>query len=250
MSLNLALSLAHIGATVGLLDADLYGPDIPLMVNLKQTRRLKRWKLWGAHSDVTLEPVDHLGLQLMSVGFLVAEDQPMRWSSHLLGVLVRQLLYGVRWRNLDYLIIDLPPGTGDVPEELLRNLSLAGAVLVVGPQDAAHLDARKAIGLFRDADVGVLGAVENMSSLACPSCGHEIDVFPPVPEERSIWSLGIPRLGVVPLDPAIAIAGDTGVPLPVSDPNGARAARFGEIASALIAALADGAGPLGPVGAD
>jgi ATP-binding protein involved in chromosome partitioning len=200
VTLNLAFALRRRGWNVGLLDADLYGPDIPLMLNLKREQEAKRWDFWRG-GDVRLEPVERDGVQVMSVGFLLAERQSLTFAAPLLGAALRQLVEQVEWRSLDVLLIDLPPGTADLQQQLLGVVALAGAVVVVGPQDVAHLDARKFVDFLRDADVPVLGGVENMAGLRCPHCGEPIEVFPPAAEERAIWTDGVRLLGRIPLDP-------------------------------------------------
>jgi len=205
VSLNLARALAARGAAVGLLDADVYGPDIPLMLGLKQTRELRRWDLGRnpRFGRLELEPVEALGLKVMSVGFLLGEGQALTMPAAMVELVGRQLIQDVRWGDLDYLIVDLPPGTADLQQQLFSNVELAGAIVVVGPQDAAHLDARKVLAMLREAGVAVLGAVENMRGLRCPHCGELVDVFPPVADDRSILR-ELPLLGTVPLDPAFA----------------------------------------------
>jgi ATP-binding protein involved in chromosome partitioning len=199
VTLNLAYALRRRGWNVGLLDADLYGPDIPLMLNLKREQEAKRWDFWRG-GDVRLEPVERNGLQVMSVGFLLAERQSLTFAAPLLGAALRQLVEQVEWRSLDVLLIDLPPGTADLQQQLLGVVLLAGAVVVVGPQDVAHLDARKFVDFLRGADVPILGGVENMAGLRCPHCGEQIDVFAPAAAERAIWSDGVQLLGRIPLD--------------------------------------------------
>jgi ATP-binding protein involved in chromosome partitioning len=213
VSLNLARALAARDAAVGLLDADIYGPDIPLMLGLKQTRRLGSWELGRnpRFGRVELEPVEILGLKVMSVGFLIAEAQALTMPAMLVEQLSRQLIRDVRWGALDYLIVDLPPGTADLQQQLFSTVELAGAIVVVGPQDAAHLDARKLLAMLRDADVRVLGVVENMTALACPHCGEPVHVFPPVADDRSILR-ELPLLGSIPLDPSLSLL--NGVPEP------------------------------------
>jgi ATP-binding protein involved in chromosome partitioning len=206
VSLNLALALAARGSSVGLLDADVYGPDIPLMVNVKRSERLRSWDLWR-RNGVKLEPLERHGLKIMSVGFLLAEQQALTMPAMMLTGVVRQLLRDVDWGQPDFLVVDLPPGTADLQQAVVQELPLAGAIVVVGPQDAAHLDALKLLDLLRDADVRVLGGVENMSGLACPHCGERIDVFPRVAHERSIWAQGVDRLAEIPLDPSLAEPG-------------------------------------------
>jgi ATP-binding protein involved in chromosome partitioning len=203
VTLNVARALGRRGWTVGLLDADVYGPDIPLMLNLKREQEAKRWDFWRG-GDVRLDPIERDGLQVMSVGFLLAERQSLTFAAPLLGAALRQLVQQVNWRSLDVLLIDLPPGTADLQQQLLGVVVLAGAVVVVGPQDVAHLDARKFVDFLHGASVPVLGGVENMTALLCPHCGERIDVFAPVQASRAIWSDGVPLLGRIPLDPELA----------------------------------------------
>ncbi len=203
VSLHVALALRRRALTVGLLDADLYGPDIPLMVNLTRQAPANRWDFWRG-GDVRLEPVERHGLQIMSVGFLLGERQALTLAAPLLAAGLRQLVEQVEWRALDVLLIDLPPGTADLQQQLLGVVALAGAVVVVGPQDVAHLDARKFIDFLREADVPVLGGIENMAGLLCPHCGERIEVFAPVSEARSVWSEDVSLLGRIPLDRELA----------------------------------------------
>jgi ATP-binding protein involved in chromosome partitioning len=205
VSLGLARALADAGHAVGLLDADIYGPDIPLMLGLKQTRELRRWELGRSprFGRVELEPVEVAGIKVMSVGFLLAEPQMFAMPAMLASFIGDQLVHNVRWGEIDYLIVDLPPGTADLQQHIFATMDLTGAILVVGPQDAAHLDARKVLSLLRDAGVTVLGAVENMRGLRCPHCGETLDVFPPVAEERSLLR-EVDLLVSIPLDPALA----------------------------------------------
>jgi ATP-binding protein involved in chromosome partitioning len=205
VSLNLARALADSGRSVGLLDADVYGPDIPLMLGIKRTRELRSWLLGrdSRFGRVVLEPVERLGVKVMSVGFLLAEHQAMTMPGQLVDLVARQLIEDVAWGDLDYLIVDLPPGTADLQQQLFERSRLAGAIVVVGPQDAAHLDARRLVTMLREAGVPILGAVENMSALQCPHCGERIEVFPRVAEERSVLR-EVPLLGEIPLDPAYA----------------------------------------------
>ena len=214
VTLNLALVLAGRGRRVGILDADLYGPDIPAMLGLTRTENARRWTLWRS-DGVRLEPIERRGLKIMSAGFLLGERQTMPWQSPTLPFVLRQLLYGVSWGELDYLLVDLPPGTVDLQAGLFREVRLDGALIVVGPQDVAHLDAKKVVTLLRDADVPLLGAVENMAGLLCPHCGEPIELFPPVAAERSLWHDGVRRLVSIPLDPALGEL--NGGPPPVFD---------------------------------
>jgi ATP-binding protein involved in chromosome partitioning len=234
VALNLALAFRDQGARVGVLDADFYGPDIPLMVNLKRDASLVRWDVWRG-GEVRLEPVERYGLKLMSVGFLLGERQALPFSAQSLVIALRQFISGTDWGELDYLVVDLPPGTADLQEQVTQVLQLSGAVIVVGPQDAAHLDAKRVVELFRLRRVRVLGGVENMSGLVCPHCGETIDVFPPVAADRSLWSLGIRRLATLPLDPTIV--GNGHGPLLVAAPDSEQAARFRALAREIGAEL-------------
>jgi ATP-binding protein involved in chromosome partitioning len=223
VTLNLALALAP-RANVGILDADLYGPDIPAMLGLTRLRDADRWTVWSRGQN-RLRPIEERGLKVMSAAFLLGERQVMPWSSMTLPFVLRQLVGDVDWGALDFLLIDLPPGTADLQVEVFKTVPLDGVLLVVGPQDVAHLDAKKVVTLVRDADVPLLGAVENMSGFVCPGCGETHDVFPPVQPERSLWADGVERLAKLPLDPAYAQV--NGVP-----------AAFGELAQTLEQRLA------------
>ena len=238
VSLNLALALAQRDLGVGLLDVDLYGPDIPLMINLKRSQLRERWLLGrsaGQGGAVVREPVERYGLKLMSVGFLIGEGQALTLPAPLLHSALRQLLRDVAWGPLDFLIVDTPPGTADLQQELISLASLTGAIVVVGPQDVAHLDGRKAIDMLRTAGVPILGGVENMAPLTCPHCGETVDVFPPAAAERTIWSEGVTQLASIPLDPKVAKA-NGGAPLLIAAPDGPQAAAFHQLAARVLAA--------------
>jgi ATP-binding protein involved in chromosome partitioning len=202
VTLQLALAAAARGTRVGVLDADLYGPDIPLMVGISRQEQARQWHLWR-RERVSLRPIERHGLALMSVGFLLAENQALSMAAPLLTAALRQLVLEVEWGDVDLLLVDLPPGTADLQQQLVDVVSLDGAVVVVGPQDVAHLDARKFVAFLHDAHVPVLGGIENMSGLACPHCGETIDVFPRAADERTIWADGVAMLGRVPLDPRL-----------------------------------------------
>lgn len=227
VSLHLALALARRDLAVGLLDADLYGPDIPLMVNLSRSERARQWDFWRRGGEVRHEPVERYGIQIMSVGFLLGERQALTMAAPLLTAALKQLVDHVDWGSPDFLLIDLPPGTADLQQQLLTVVSLDGAVAVVGPQDVAHLDARRFLDFLRDAEVPVLGGIENMSGLVCPHCGERIDVFAPVRAERSIWSDGVALLGRIPLDPSLGRL----------DGAAPRDGRFDLVAANLVEAL-------------
>lgn len=246
ISLNLAVALAEQGAAVGLLDADVYGPDIPRMVNLTRTDPLSAWTLWRRPGrKLEIPPVERFGVRIMSAGFLLAEDQPLAWSADLVRLVLRQLLTNVAWGDLDYLVVDLPPGTADVTQHILTLARPSGAVVVVTPQDVAHLDAKKVLAMLRAADIPVLGGVENMGPLTCPHCGGAVDVLPAVSPERAVWAEGVRRLGRVPLDPSVAEAGESGRPLLLAQPGGPQARVLRDVAAAVADSLAaaDGASP-------
>lgn len=235
ISLNLALALAEQGGAVGLLDADLYGPDIPLMLNLRRTKELKRWPMWRSplQGQLELEPVEVLGLKVMSVGFLVAEGQALSLPASSIDFVLSQLVQHVTWGEPDYLVVDLPPGTADVQQRVVELLRPARAVIVVSPQDVAHLDAKKVLSMFEEAGVPVLGGVENMHELVCPHCGGQVELFPAVARERSIWSAGVERLATFPFDPALSEATERGKPLFTAQPDGPQAQRFRDLAARI-----------------
>jgi ATP-binding protein involved in chromosome partitioning len=237
VSLNLAVALAERGHRVGLLDADLYGPDIPRMVGLVRSKDAKHLDLWRSDVEPS-EPLERFGVKIMSAGFLLGEGQSLSLQAGLIDLLLVRLTRGVPWGELDYLFVDLPPGTADLQQQLMRRLKLAGALVVVTPQDVAHLDARRVLDLCRRADVKVLGGVENMDGLQCPHCDERIDVFPRVAHERSIWSKGVERLGSIPLAGEVAAAGDLGTPLVLADPSSLQARAFANLATHLSTVLA------------
>ncbi|GIH09136.1 hypothetical protein Rhe02_72030 [Rhizocola hellebori] len=237
VALNLAAALAQDGARVGLLDADVYAPDIPLMLGLARRATAKHWTLArpGGLARTPLEPVERHGLRLMSAGFIVGEDQPVSWTADLVGALLNQMLWSTVWGELDFLVLDLPPGTGDITQAILRLIPAARAVLVVTPQDAAHLDTRRVITALNAAKITIAGGVENMSGLICPCCGERIDLFPPVAEHRSIWSAGVTRLGTVPMEPAKDDA--LAEPVVLTRPESVRALALRAAATAIRATL-------------
>jgi ATP-binding protein involved in chromosome partitioning len=232
VALNLAVALGAAGHRVGLLDADVHSPDIPLMVGLKRSVPAKGWQLAraGGLSRTPLEPVPAHGISIMSSGFIVAEDQALTWGADLVALLLNQLVWSTTWGPLDHLVVDLPPGTADVTQALFRVLPSAAALLVLTPQDVAHLDNRRVVAALRQLRVRVLGGVENMSGLHCPSCGTHVDLFPPVAPSRSVWAAGVPRLGTVPWGVADA------EPVVLTAPGSARGAALRALAEAVGAA--------------
>jgi ATP-binding protein involved in chromosome partitioning len=205
IAVNLALSLAKLGHKVGLLDADVYGPNVPLMVNASDTPRLL--------PDNRIEPLQAHGVKVISVGLLNPGDKPLIWRGPMLHQMVREFLQRVDWGELDYLIVDLPPGTGDVVISLIQTVPITGAVVVTTPSDVSLQDARKAIGMFRQVKVEIVGLVENMSHFVCPHCHQEIDIFSKGGGERTAQQFEIPFLGQVELDPDIRKGGDSGSPV-------------------------------------
>lgn len=204
LAVNLALALARTGHKVGLLDGDVYGPNVPLMLGTSATPRVA--------GDNRIEPLTVHGLKVISVGFLNPGDKPLIWRGPMLHSIIRQFLGSVEWGQLDYLIIDLPPGTGDVALSLVQTVPLTGAIVVSTPSDVALQDARKAIEMFRQVKVDIVGLVENMSYFVCPHCQHEVDIFSKGGGARTAEQFGIAFLGNVELDPDIRVAGDSGKP--------------------------------------
>lgn len=230
--LNLALALVETGARVGILDADLFAPNIPLMMNLTRRESARGWDIASAERRL-IEPLEQHGLKVMSSAFVLGEATPLRLESAFIDMILRQFLNDVVWGELDFLFVDLPPGTADLQQTVLREYPVAGALVVVTPQDVAHLDARKVVSMVQAAKVPLAGGIENMSGASCPHCGEAFDVFPRAPEERTIWAAGVEKLGDVPLDPAIGATGNAGAPLFVSAPDSAPAWAFRAIADRL-----------------
>jgi len=222
VALNLAAALALDGARVGLLDADFYGPSVPIMTGITQRPTSKDGR--------TLEPLEAHGLKVMSIGFLVEPDQAMVWRGPMLHSAITQLLRDVNWGELDYLVLDLPPGTGDVPLSLAQIVKAAGVVLVSTPQDVAIADVVKARSMFDRVNVPILGIVENMSGFVCPHCNETTPIFSTGGTGRAAEAMSIPLLGRIPLDLAIRIGGDTGAPVTAAYPDSQQAQAFREMA--------------------
>jgi ATP-binding protein involved in chromosome partitioning len=220
---NLALALAGQGLEVGLLDADVYGPSLPRMMGIARKPESRDGK--------TLIPLENHSIKCMSIGFLVAEDTPTIWRGPMVMSALEQMLRDVEWGELDVLVVDMPPGTGDAQLTMAQRVPLAGAVIVSTPQDIALLDARKGLNMFRRVDVPVLGIVENMSYFLCPSCGERSDIFGHGGARDEADRLGVPFLGAVPLHLDIRVAGDGGTPIVAADPGGAHAEAFAGIAA-------------------
>jgi ATP-binding protein involved in chromosome partitioning len=205
VAVNLAIALQRLGSTVGLLDADVYGPNVPLMLGSTEQPQ--------ALENRTIIPVEAYGVKMISMGLLNPGDKPLIWRGPMLHSVTQQFLRSVLWGNLDYLIIDLPPGTGDVQLSLIQTTSVHGAVLVTTPSIVALADVRKAIEMFRQVNVEILGVVENMSYFACPHCKERIDVFGHGEGARLAQTFNVPLLGEIEIDPQIRIGGDSGKPV-------------------------------------
>jgi ATP-binding protein involved in chromosome partitioning len=229
-AVNLALALAAEGATVGILDADIYGPSQPRMLGISGQPDSKDGK--------SLEPMEGHGLQAMSIGFLIDDETPMIWRGPMVTQALEQLLNDTQWRGLDYLVVDLPPGTGDVQLTLAQKIPVSGAVIVTTPQDIALLDARKGLKMFEKVEVPVLGIVENMSIHICSECGHEEPIFGSGGGEKMAAEYSVDLLGALPLDMSIRKQADGGVPTVVAEPDSRVAQIYGEIARKTAAKLA------------
>ncbi|MBV8631868.1 MAG: Mrp/NBP35 family ATP-binding protein [Silvibacterium sp.] len=218
VAVNLAIALAKLGFRVGLLDADVYGPNVPLMFGTSQQPRVLEGNLIEAN-------LRH-GVKIISVGLISPGDKPMVMRGPMLHQIIRQFLQQVAWGELDFLLVDLPPGTGDVVISLVQTVPLTGAVVVSTPSDVSLQDARKALEMFHQVNVEVLGIVENMSYFMCPHCHQEIDIFSKGGAERTAKQFGVPFLGSIELDPEIRSGGDTGLPVALAGPESAKAAQF------------------------
>ncbi|HUP91250.1 MAG TPA: iron-sulfur cluster carrier protein ApbC [Solimonas sp.] len=234
VAVNFALALRAEGAKVGMLDADVYGPSQPLMLGMANERPT-------SPDGRNMNPIVAHGLQAMSIGFLIrGDDQPMVWRGPMVTQALNQLLGETRWNDLDYLVVDLPPGTGDIQLTLAQRVPVSGAVIVTTPQDIALLDARKGLQMFRKVSIPVLGVVENMSTHVCSNCGHEEHVFGEGGGARMAQQYGVELLGSLPLDIRIREQADGGKPTVIAEPGSANALRFREIARKAAARLAYG----------
>lgn len=227
VAVNLAVALSRAGAGVGLLDADVYGPNVPTMIGL-ETMPPPR--------DGKMVPAEAYGVKVVSMGFLMPPGQPLIWRGPMLHSAIRQFIADVAWGELDYLIVDLPPGTGDAPLSLAQSLPLSGGLIVTLPQKISLEDARRGLEMFRSMDVAILGVVENMSALELPD-GTRLEVFGSGGGERLAAEAGVPFLGTVPMDPQVRVAGDGGTPVVVAHPESAAGQALDRIARALAATL-------------
>ena len=222
---NLALALAKSGLEVGLMDADAYGPSIPTMMGINEQLQMGE--------DRKLIPLVSHGIKLMSIGFAVSENEAMIWRGPMLHKAIRDFLGGVSWGALDYLVIDLPPGTGDAALSLSQAIPLTGAVIVTTPQDVALADVRRGVAMFERLGVPILGIIENMSYFACPHCGERTDIFRADGGKKTSEKLEVSFLGQIPIDAEICTAGDLGVPIVASNPDSPQSAAFCDVASQL-----------------
>jgi ATP-binding protein involved in chromosome partitioning len=219
---NLALALGRLGHTIGLMDSDIYGPSQQMMMGIDGKPYV--------NDQNQIVPLERHGVKVVSLGFLMDVDQPVIWRGPMVMKAVEQLLGDVAWGNLDFLVIDLPPGTGDAQLTLTQKVHLSGAVIVTTPQDVSLIDARKGLAMFQKVNVPVLGIVENMSFYVCPQCGHRDEIFRHGGGERTARQLHVPFLGEIPLDPKVAIGGDEGRPIVAADPDSPAARAYLSIA--------------------
>ncbi|HEY4541929.1 MAG TPA: iron-sulfur cluster carrier protein ApbC, partial [Noviherbaspirillum sp.] len=230
-AVNLALALAAEGAKVGLLDADIYGPSQPMMMGIVGQPQSQDGK--------TMEPMENYGVQVSSIGFMIDPDQPMVWRGPMVTQALQQLLQQTNWRDLDYLVVDMPPGTGDIQLTLSQKVPVTGAVIVTTPQDIALLDARKGLKMFEKVDIPILGIVENMSTHICSNCGHTEPIFGSGGGEKMGAEYGVEFLGALPLTMAIRQQTDSGKPTVVADPDGQVAQIYKKIARRVAVKIAE-----------
>jgi ATP-binding protein involved in chromosome partitioning len=238
VAVNLALALQGQGASVGIVDVDVYGPNVPMMIGAR-----------GRPGMVAnrIVPVQAYGVKVMSIGFFLKDGDPVIWRGPMIHSAVQQFLKDVEWGELDYLVFDMPPGTGDAQLSLSQVIPLSGVVMVTTPQEVSLLDVRKGLAMFRKMNVPVLGIVENMAGFACPHCQHVTPIFGEGGGDRLAGEFGVPLLGRVPLDPATRVGGDAGEPIVVGAPDSPQAEAFRGIARAVVERLQDAAGPALPV---
>jgi ATP-binding protein involved in chromosome partitioning len=238
IAVNLALALQKLGHRTALLDADVYGPNVPLMLGVDQTPE--------ALGD-RIQPIERHGLKVMSMGFIAPGDKPLIWRGPMLHNVIQQFLRQVDWGGVEFLVVDLPPGTGDVALSLMQTAPITGAIVVTTPSDVSLEDARKAVNMFRQVRVELLGIVENMSYLVCPHCQTRVDVFSHGGGRRTAEEMGVNFLGEVPLDPEVRVGGDTGESVALRPADDPHAAAFYEVARNVLARVeALGGAPKGP----
>jgi ATP-binding protein involved in chromosome partitioning len=226
LAVNLAIALVKLGHKVGLLDADVYGPNVPLMLGANSQPQ--------ANADGKMDPIQIHGLKVISVGLLNPGDKPVIWRGPMLHSIIRQFLGAVHWGDLDYLVVDMPPGTGDVALSLIQTVPLTGAIVVSTPSDVSLQDARKAILMFRQMKVDLIGVVENMSYFVCPHCQHEVDIFSRGGAEKTAREFELAFLGNIQLDPELRKAGDTGKPAVLEGENSPHAKSLFDFARKVV----------------
>jgi ATP-binding protein involved in chromosome partitioning len=233
VSTNLALALRRLGFTVGLLDADIYGPSQQMMLGIHGQPQIDA-------SDEKIMPMENHGIKTMSLGLITSPDEPVIWRGPMVMKALDQFLTDVKWGELDFMIIDLPPGTGDAQLTMTQKVPLSGAVVVTTPQDVALIDARKGLAMFRKVNVPVLGIVENMSYYICRHCGEREEIFGHGGGKKTAEMLGVPFLGEVPIDPRVVVGGDTGEPIVIMDPASPAAQAFTELARHVVQQVESG----------
>jgi len=228
VAVNLAIALAKAGSRVGMIDGDIYGPNVPIMLGMKNQLTTDGQKIL---------PAEKYGLQVISMGFMTTDDAPIIWRGPMLHGALQQFFREVKWVDLDYLVIDMPPGTGDVALSLSQTVPVAGAIVVTTPQQVSLADSRRAVAMYKKLNIPTLGIVENMSYFVCPSCSHESDIFGKRGGEKMAQELGIPFLGGIPIYQPIREGGDSGVPLLVSEPDAPAAKAIVDVAARAAAQI-------------
>jgi ATP-binding protein involved in chromosome partitioning len=229
VSVNLALALAKSGSRVGILDGDIYGPNVPLMLGLRAEL---------ASNGQQIVPAEKFGLQVVSIGFLTGEEQPVMWRGPMVHSAIQQFFREVAWRDLDYLIVDMPPGTGDVALSLSQTLPVAGAIVVTTPQQVSLADSRRAVRMYQKLNIPPIGVVENMSYYACPNCHHESDIFGFGGGEQIATSLDVAFLGRLPIYQPISLGSDRGIPIVIAEPDSAATRAFVQVAERAASQIA------------
>ncbi|CAN5803681.1 Mrp/NBP35 family ATP-binding protein [soil metagenome] len=229
VAVNLAIALSQSGARVAMIDGDVYGPNIPIMLGISTQLQTDGQKI---------VPAEQYGIQLVSMGFLTGDDAPVIWRGPMLHGVIQQFFREVKWSNIDYLIVDMPPGTGDIALSLSQTVHVSGAVVVTTPQTVSVADTRRAIRMYQKLNIPALGLVENMSHFVCPSCSHESDIFGKGGGEGLATELDVPFLGRIPIHEPIRVGGDTGVPIVVGEPKSVAAQAFRSAAERLAAQIA------------
>lgn len=226
---NMAVALAQTGATVGLLDADVYGPSVPILFGIEGPPEV---------IDNKIQPFEKYGVKLMSIGFLITEEQAVIWRGPMVMRALTQFFDDVQWGDLDYLVLDLPPGTGDAQLTIAQSLDVAGALIVTTPQDVAFADVRRGIQMFRQTNINILGIIENMAYFVCPCCHETTEIFHPGRRRTAREEVDVPFLARLPIDPAIADATDNGMPITVAQPDNAQSQEFHRLAGMVVRELA------------